>query len=1815
LGLILWDDDLYSGTLQIFFEATINNGSGEITTAGLHDAAGNLVSGSEVTHNNATYTLVRSSAITLTDDTQFTVRIKGANSSNARIVGARLIIIQSDSRWITKTETHACIGHGGPLTANANYQVPQPFTQHEYSASQWDPAPTIYFEATLENDTPGETIYAALYTGNNPRCDATNQVSGSEISVTGTTWSRVRSGAITLTSGEDYYACYKTTVSAAKIANAKIIFVQSDPQGIASTASYHMFNLAQLINGTSTFVNADRKIVFTPSNFTGGVKANYFEAVLRRDTTGTVSAQIDDLVNGSLTNTLITSTTVGESGFHTKSGDITSYLPGTTTDLDVEYKDGTLQSSWLTHVMSDFNGTQNGTEPLRAKEEMCVAGKCFYFDGIDAALSIPPSASINQHQNLSNGFTHSFWVRVNSVGENGVGQIFNKGLNTYLRVATGSATLKGNLEAKVDLATTDATLTVTDGITFNQWHHIAFMYSASSNQINLYVDGEIKGASTDGSGSLATDTNFLLIGGPTNTNFHGFIDEYKVYSATRTATQVKSDFQYFAGAGGTGAAFGKSEITLSNHLIGYWNLDQNSGNAIDSSGNNRTLTNNSTTTFEGGKFNNGSKHVSASSQYFSSATTINGVKTVSLWAKPSASNGIFNLSSGINLIATAGTLTASGMSNPVIYINGQPSTSITLDIWQHITVVTDTAINADVFYLGRANNNYYNGIFDEVRLYQTSLSPIEVNQVYTYAPRPIAYWKFDESGGDAYDSSGNNITLFGVNDPVYSRGKFGNAIKLNPGSQQYYFTTHNNNLSISGDLSISAWVFPESATPSVQYNISGKWDNDDRSYLLVQYGDEIRMFIDDVDSYVTTNNANLVTGRWYHIQGVYRAAAQTVEIYVDGIKQTVTTSGTIPSSIGEDDGNFQIASQDSTLNSGSHYPKTVQSADDATENVGSTAVTLTGNFRMDSHTSSAQQYYGGVRWALEVPQGAVVTSAYFKGWVYGTSDDPEITIHAQATDSAAVFAASNTNISARSRTTNSVLWSATNLYDGGAAYYSSPDIKTVIQEVLDRPGWVSGNYLALITLPSTSQVKSFLVRGWDTSSTVDSIKVQAPLLEVNFNSTSTSNFYHGLIDDVKIYNYARSPEQILYDLSGEKPIPNDTPQFQFGSPSINQTAKGHWQFDEGSGTTAKDGTGNLNHLTLSSASWSAEGKYQSSFAGGAQVASRADDADFDFGTSTHFSVSAWVTKTDEADSVLVMKGEELTGPTEASWQIHYIGDSKTAALTITADTYNYYCLIRGSTNIADGNWHHITGVFKRSASCTASDLTLYVDGVPETMTVVYNSVNSYTNSNLDNNDPLTIGANYVNGAYDAHWNGKIDEVKIFNYALTTEQVAEDFAYSTFTQVMGSLSTASDGKTPDNSTTRAHCVPGDTSTCNPPVGYWKLDENTGTSAYDTSNNNKTGTLSNLSQWTTGKSGAALSFNGSSHYVDVGTGPSSVKTISFWVKPVTTTGYFINLTSTTDYIWSNSGTITATNLSSPTIYVNNVVTNTLSAGEWQFVTITTNTAENASNLDFGRTQDTNYFSGVIDDIKLYDYVRTPAQISWDMNRGTPIVWYKADECSGATLNNSAPAASGGSSGNSATLYPVSNGNTAVGTCSSGTSTDMWHNGTTGKYSASVDFDGNDDYAATANTALIAANTVTYTTASWGGWFKPATSPTSDTLIHKNNEFRLTTDGSAKPQCEIYSGSWQSAAVARQALTASAWSHLLCVYDGANITLYVNGVKDSSIPQTGAITSSSATNLSLARILAARVITTALLMMCGYMPTTLPPNWLSSSIPRQR
>ena len=132
-----------------------------------------------------------------------------------------------------------------------------------------------------------------------------------------------------------------------------------------------------------------------------------------------------------------------------------------------------------------------------------------------------------------------------------------------------------------------------------------------------------------------------------------------------------------------------------------------------------------------------------------------------------------------------------------------------------------------------------------------------------------------------------------------------------------------------------------------------------------------------------------------------------------------------------------------------------QSSDDAQEAAGT--VTIDGGAL---NANSATGYFGVRFNNVTIPQGATINTAtmdlYFTS---GSFDDPDVTIYGEDVDDAATFTTAASSISSRAATTATASWDAASV---GTGVKTSPDFASVVQEIVNRAGWASGNDMVII---------------------------------------------------------------------------------------------------------------------------------------------------------------------------------------------------------------------------------------------------------------------------------------------------------------------------------------------------------------------------------------------------------------------------------------------------------------------------------------------------------------------------------------------------------------------------------------------------------------------------------------------------------------------------------------------------------------------------------------------------------------------------------
>lgn len=147
------------------------------------------------------------------------------------------------------------------------------------------------------------------------------------------------------------------------------------------------------------------------------------------------------------------------------------------------------------------------------------------------------------------------------------------------------------------------------------------------------------------------------------------------------------------------------------------------------------------------------------------------------------------------------------------------------------------------------------------------------------------------------------------------------------------------------------------------------------------------------------------------------------------------------------------------------------SASNSTDTAGTGAIIaggLTSTILSPGNHSGTDRYYAGCRFlSVTIPQGATISSATFTLTPQATynagANSITYLVRGQAADTTVTFGTTtNTNglsTTARTRTTASTTWDQKNVtVDVGQAL----TVTTIVQEIINRAGWTSGNSLVII---------------------------------------------------------------------------------------------------------------------------------------------------------------------------------------------------------------------------------------------------------------------------------------------------------------------------------------------------------------------------------------------------------------------------------------------------------------------------------------------------------------------------------------------------------------------------------------------------------------------------------------------------------------------------------------------------------------------------------------------------------------------------------
>jgi hypothetical protein len=216
------------------------------------------------------------------------------------------------------------------------------------------------------------------------------------------------------------------------------------------------------------------------------------------------------------------------------------------------------------------------------------------------------------------------------------------------------------------------------------------------------------------------------------------------------------------------------------------------------------------------------------------------------------------------------------------------------------------------------------------------------------------------------------------------------------------------------------------------------------------------------------------------------------------------------------------------------------------------------------------------------------------------------------------------------------------------------------------------------------------------------------------------------------------------------------------SPFVEEPVTGPivaYSFNEGSGTTVTDASGHGVTGTIQGATWTAGGRYGNalSFDGSSSYVDLGNPALLQITGSMTWS--AWVKAgaNPADDGEIVAKSDSTSG-----WQLKTSPDTGPQTFGIRVSGGGTTLAKRYSTSIRSlGVWYHVAGVYDASATT----LSVYVNGVLDNGALIGTIPASQVNSAVNVNIGRRTGGFYFNGV--------IDEVRIYNRALSAAEVQAD----------------------------------------------------------------------------------------------------------------------------------------------------------------------------------------------------------------------------------------------------------------------------------------------------------------------------------------------------------------------------------------------------------------------------------------------------------
>lgn len=146
-------------------------------------------------------------------------------------------------------------------------------------------------------------------------------------------------------------------------------------------------------------------------------------------------------------------------------------------------------------------------------------------------------------------------------------------------------------------------------------------------------------------------------------------------------------------------------------------------------------------------------------------------------------------------------------------------------------------------------------------------------------------------------------------------------------------------------------------------------------------------------------------------------------------------------------------------------------------------------------------------------------------------------------------------------------------------------------------------------------------------------------------------------------------------------------------------------------------------------------------------------------TDSSFTVAAWVKLNNVTGAVQVAASSD--GTRTAAYTLGFAASDKKWRFTMAGsdkDSPTTYQAVSNAVATA-GKWTHLAGVY----DVNTKKLTLYVNGAAQTTTATLSG-------GFASPGKVTVGRRIFNGVLDGYLNGQVDNVRVYNYAATTDTI-------------------------------------------------------------------------------------------------------------------------------------------------------------------------------------------------------------------------------------------------------------------------------------------------------------------------------------------------------------------------------------------------------------------------------------------------------------